>query len=225
MTTVFDRLQQATAPDSERFLNIPFVRLVAEDKMMPLPAYADFLRQSYHHVKHTVRLLAASAAMHHQELVRKALIHYINDEYGHEEWVLNDIASLGQDKDLIRRERPYPTTEALVSYVYHAIHHINPWCMFGMIWVLEGNSVGLAHKFMQALKRDHGLGKESLVYLTTHGAVDQDHIKFFRETINNNVRDSRDEADLIQAAKVVYRLYGEIFVDHSEKHGLGKMLA
>jgi long-chain acyl-CoA synthetase len=221
----FDTLAAQTRVDSARFLSIPFVRWVVEDRAHPLPCYVDFLRQSYHHVKHTVRLLAAAASAHPQEPVRKALVHYINDEYGHEEWVLGDLRTLGVDVEEVRRERPYPTTEALVSYVYHAIQNVNPWSMFGMIWVLEGNSVGLAQKYADAMQRAHGLPKEALVYLTTHGVADLGHIEFFKNTLNAHVESQRDLDDVVQAAKVVYRLWGEIFVDHSEKYGLARAFA
>jgi hypothetical protein len=31
---------------------------------------------------------------------------YIEDEYGHEQWVLNDIAACGGDRDAVRDGRP-----------------------------------------------------------------------------------------------------------------------
>lgn len=46
-------------------------------------------------------------------------------------------------------------------------------------------------------------------YLSSHGALDQEHLKFF-ESLMNRVEDAADQAAIIHAAKVVYRLYGDM---------------
>ena len=58
-----------------------------------LPSYVAFLTEAYHHVKHTVPLLMACGARLPERLewLREAIAEYIEEEYGHQEWILNDI--------------------------------------------------------------------------------------------------------------------------------------
>ncbi|MGL5483962.1 MAG: biliverdin-producing heme oxygenase, partial [Aeromonas veronii] len=45
--------------------------------------------------------------------------------------------------------------------------------------------------------------------LSSHGALDQEHLKFF-ESLMDRVESPADQAAIIHGAKVVYRLYGEM---------------
>ncbi|NBV00446.1 MAG: hypothetical protein EBS31_03145, partial [Burkholderiaceae bacterium] len=47
-------------------------------------------------------------------------------------------------------------------------------------------------------------------YLTSHGSLDLDHVKFF-ESLMNQVTDSEDQAAIVHCARRFYHLYGDIF--------------
>ena len=61
------------------------------------PMYRAFLTEAYHHVRHTVPLMMAAGARlgRDAEWLRGKLVHYIEEEYGHHEWVLNDLRAAG----------------------------------------------------------------------------------------------------------------------------------
>ena len=82
--------------------------------------YVGFLRQAYHHVRHTVPLLEACAQRFGAEraALRKAIAHYIAEETGHEQWILDDLRACGDDPDDARRAPPALATELMVAYVY-----------------------------------------------------------------------------------------------------------
>jgi long-chain acyl-CoA synthetase len=216
----FDRLQAALVEDQRRFLSIPFLEIILEERDFPMAAYVDFLWQSYHHVKHTVRLLSAAASRHPNEDVRSILLNYIQEERGHQEWVLDDLQAFGIDRQKVMTSRPYPSCEAMVAYVYSAIHFANAWSMFGMIWVLEGTSVIVATKFADLVRKQHHLSPHHLKYLTTHGEADIEHTKFFAQSINKYLTEERDFEDVLWAAKITYRLWGNLFEDHTRNHNL-----
>ena len=70
-----------------------------------------------------------------QEWLREAVAEYIEEEIGHQEWVLNDIAACGFDKEAVRCSQPQFATEMMVSYAYDSIARKNPlsflaWCMY-----------------------------------------------------------------------------------------------
>jgi hypothetical protein len=59
------------------------------------------------------------------------------------------------------------------------------------------------------LKKGLGLPPQAMSYLSSHGALDQEHLKFF-ESLMDRVESPADQAAIIHGAKVVYRLYGEM---------------
>ncbi|MCL0318012.1 iron-containing redox enzyme family protein, partial [Escherichia coli] len=116
--------------------------------------YLAFLQQAYHHVRHTVPLLMAcgSRLPARLEWLRTAIGEYIEEEMGHQEWVLDDIAGAGGDRSAAAASEPALATELLVSYAYDTIQRGNPVGFFGMVLVLEGTSVALATQAANALQ-------------------------------------------------------------------------
>jgi len=87
---------------------------------------------------------------------------------------------------------------------------VNPLGFFGMVQVLEGTSISLAEQAADRIRTALGLPKKAFSYLYSHGALDQDHVKFF-EGLMNRIEDPQDQAQIIHSAKNFYRLYGDIF--------------
>lgn len=212
----YDRLLSETVREREAFLAIPLIReAVAHGASRAL--YLDFLAQAYHHVRHTVPLLALAASRLGPDdaAYRDALIAYMDEEKGHDEWILEDIAALGGDAAAVARGEPRLPCKVMVAYAYHAIERTSPYCLLGMVHVLEGMSVQLAHSAADAIAAalggrpgEHG----GFSYLTSHGALDVEHVQFFQELVNR--LPSPEVEDLvIQAARDFYRLYGDIFRD------------
>ena len=208
--TFFDRLQSETAQARTHVANAPVVAAIREGRFS-LEGYTWFLTQAYHHVKHTVPLMMACGGRlpERLEFVRKALVEYIEEEYGHHEWILNDLAACGEDKEAIRHGRPDSSIELMVAYLYDRIHRGNPAAFFGMVQVLEGTSVELATPLGEAIQKQLDLPDQAFSYLYSHGALDQDHFEFFR-SLMNSMTDPDDQQAIIDSARMVYRLYGDM---------------
>ncbi len=174
--------------------------------------YIAYLTEAYHHVKHTVPLMReARAGMDeaHRRFVA-ALDEYIVEETGHEHWILSDIKNCGGDAEAVRTGAPRPATLAMTDYAYDYIRHANPMGFFGMVFVLEGASVRLATLGAEAVARNLGLGPECFSYLTSHGALDLEHLSFF-ETLMNQVDDATDQAAIIEVAKAIFERFANVF--------------
>jgi len=130
---------------------------------------------------------------------------------GHQEWILNDIAQCGFDKEEVRHSMPAVSTELMVAYAYDMINRVNPLGFFGMVQVLEGTSISIAEKAADTIREKLGLPKLAFTYLYSHGALDQDHIKFF-ESLMNRITAPKEQALIIHTAKLFYKLYGDIFL-------------
>ncbi|MBX9713909.1 MAG: iron-containing redox enzyme family protein [Pseudomonadaceae bacterium] len=207
----FDQLQEQTKAEREYLLSAPIIAQVMAGTVSPA-SYVAFLGQAYHHVKHTVPLLMACGARLPERLewLREAIAEYIEEEYGHQEWILNDIRACGADAEAVRVETPNLPTELMVSYVYDQINRCNPVSFFGMVNVLEGTSIALATQAAGIIKGELGLPPQAFSYLTSHGSLDIEHIAFY-EKLMNRLEEPADKAAVVHTAKVVYRLYGDMF--------------
>lgn len=186
--------------------------------------YVAFLTQAYHHVKHTVPLLMATGARlgQDQEWLREAIAEYIEEELGHQEWILNDIAQCGYDAEAARHSRPHVSTELMVAYAWDTISRVNPLGFFGMVQVLEGTSISIASQAADSIRATLALPKQAFSYLYSHGALDQDHIVFF-EGLMNRITDPEAQDQIIHSAKVFYKLYGDIFRGLTPDHGIPEL--
>lgn len=207
----FETLSAQTTQQRQHLLAAPIIGKALGGKIS-LPEYVEFLTQAYHHVKHTVPLLMATGARlpESHEWLRVAVAEYIEEEIGHQEWILNDIAACGVDKEAVRHGQPALATELMVSYAYDMVNRVNPLGFFGMVHVLEGTSISIADQAADAIRNALGLPKKAFSYLYSHGALDLDHVKFF-EGLMNQINNQRDQAQIIHSARVFYTLYGNIF--------------
>jgi heme oxygenase len=177
-----------------------------------LPSYVAFLGEAYHHVRHTVPLLQATQAAlpARHAWLRGPLDEYIAEESGHDEWILDDIAACGADADAVRNGAPGYATEVMVAYAYDTIARVNPLGFFGMVHVLEGTSVSLALLAADAIQKPLALPDNAFHYLRSHGTLDLQHTAHF-ELLMDRIEDAGDQAAIVHAAQVFFRLYGEVF--------------
>jgi len=209
--TFFNELCKSTEAEQQYLLSAPIIAEALAGRIT-LTQYQAFLTQAFHHVKHTTPLLmrAGSRISHQHEWMRRAIIEYINEEYGHERWILNDLKATGLSPKLIEQSEPHTSTAAMVALVYHRIDDIHPASFFGMAHVLEGTSVKLATQAAGKIKTQLNLPNSAFSYLLSHGDLDQEHVEFF-ETLMNKVTDKAAQDAIITTAKHVYRLYGDMF--------------
>jgi heme oxygenase len=209
--TFYQQLQKATANERTTLLAAPIIG-AAMSGQVNRQHYISFLQRAFHHVKHTVPLLMACGARlpDTQEWLRTAVAHYIEEEIGHHEWILNDIAAAGGDAKAVRFSQPDFDTEVMVAYAYDTVMRRNPIGFFGMVYVLEGTSVSLASNAAGALQLALDLPASAFSYLSSHGALDIEHMGDF-ENLVNQLDNPLDRQAVEDGAKVFFRLYGNVF--------------
>ena len=207
----FQTLQESTREDRAQLLDCELVQ-DAMSGNLSREQYVAFLCQAYHHVKHTVPLLMAAGSRipEEKEWLRVALAEYVEEETGHQEWILNDITASGYDAEKARHSIPNRATEVMVAYAYHIIDRVNPIGFFGMVHVLEGTSITVADQAAASIARSTGLPKKAFSYLTSHGALDIAHVKFF-EGLMNKINDENDRRLIVHCARNFYHLYGDVY--------------
>lgn len=174
--------------------------------------YIAFLVQAYHHVRHTTPLLMAcgSRLPARLEWLREAIAEYIEEEVGHQEWILDDLQALGVPRQSVLDAGPSAATELMVAYAYDTIQRGNPVGFFGMVLVLEGTSVALATRAADVIETTLALPKKAFRYLRSHGSLDVEHTGFY-EGLMDRLHEPADQAAVVHAAKMFYGLYGAVF--------------
>lgn len=214
----YQQLLEATQKERDSLMSLPLITQGATGNIS-LETYIAFLTQAYHHVKHTTPLLMTCGGRlaGEYEWLRTAIGEYIEEEMGHQEWVLNDIQTCGADKEAVRNSKTPETaasqaTELMVAYAYDMINRVNPVGFFGMVLVLEGTSTAVATQAGEQIMHKLNLPKTAFTYLMSHGSLDISHVAFY-ESLMNQISNPDDQAIVIHAAKNFYKLYGDIFKD------------
>ena len=220
--SLYQRLENETQAERAYLVNSPIIQRCFKGDIS-LEDYTAFLSQAFHHVKHTVPLLMAtgSALPDDKEWLREAVAEYIEEEIGHQEWILNDLEACGVDKELIRHSEPAAATELMVAYAYDSIRRKSPLRFFGMVFVLEGTSIALADNAADVIQNKLGLPKKAFSYLRSHGSLDQEHIVFFRDLMNR-IDDVDEQNAIIHSAKMFFQLYANIFRTLDESQSIGE---
>jgi pyrroloquinoline quinone (PQQ) biosynthesis protein C len=209
------RLLTATHGEQQAFLQIPLVRRAVREGASR-ETYLAFLGQAYHHVKHTFPLLALADTLTTDTRYRKALAEYMSEELRHEERILSDIRAMGGDAEEVRASMPRLPCRILVGQAYYAIQWESPYTMLGMVHVLEGLSVLLAEKLATTLKHRFGASSEDgFSYLGSHGALDIEHTGMLADLLDG-FEDPQIIEIVIEHVRIMYALYGAIFVDLDE---------
>jgi pyrroloquinoline quinone (PQQ) biosynthesis protein C len=204
-------LRAATESDRQRLLAAPIITDCLAGRVSRA-SYRAFLTEAYHHVKHTVPLLMACGARLPERLewLRRGVAEYIEEEYGHEQWILADLAEAGFDAPAARAQGPSPETELMVSYAYDTVSRGTPVGLFGMVLVLEGTSAAIATRAAEIIAARLDLPRRACTYLLSHGSLDTQHVGHF-DTLVDRLDDVSDRAAALHAARMFYRLYGDVF--------------
>ena len=206
-----EQLARATAADRQYLLAAPVIgRCLAGDVTLEL--YVAFLTQAYHHVRHTVPLLMALGSRLPERLrwLQEPVLHYLEEEAGHDEWILNDIAQAGGDREAAAASEPAVATEAMVAYAYDTVMRRNPVGFFGMVHVLEGTSVALALQAADRIQQALGLPARAFTYLRSHGELDKEHVNHLA-AILDRLTDPGDRQAVVRCARGIFWLYGRVF--------------
>jgi len=181
---------------------------------LTLPEYRAFLRDLYHIVWHFCPIMATAAARCGEELreVRYELYERIEEEKGHEAWVLEDIDAMGGDVRAAHAAAPSAPVQAMIGFNYYAAERVHPCSVLGMLYVLEviasvyGGKV--ADSIARATGRDTGSG--GFRFLSSHATMDADHMAKLNVLLKK-IDDPAAQAAIIDSTRVNFHQFGQLF--------------
>ncbi len=109
-------------------------------------------------------------------------LEHAEEESGHEQWLLDDLACFGIPRDQVLRRLPYPSVAALVGVQYYWMLHVHPIAYLGYISVVEEPA---SMEFLNAVSRRTGISLSSMSGHVMHARLDPDHVTEFDATLDS----------------------------------------
>ncbi len=179
---------------------------------LPLERYRKLLLELYHVVWHFNPVCAAAASRvgdaHKQ--VRYFLYNHMNDEKGHEEWVVNDLDAMGVRVGQVLDYRPTDMMLALNGYNYWAADRRHPCSVLGMLYALEviasvyGGPMTAAITESLLLQGDRGIS-----FISAHATLDAEHLADLRVILSTLQDDASKEA-IIESTIFNFHQFGRV---------------
>jgi pyrroloquinoline quinone (PQQ) biosynthesis protein C len=181
---------------------------------LPLAEYRAFLHDLYHIVWHFCPIMAAAASRCSERFreVRYALYERIEEEKGHETWVLEDIEAMGGDVSGARANPPSAPVQAMIAFNYHGADRIHPCSVLGMLYMLEVVSSVYGGRVSDSIARalDRRVDDGGFKFLSSHATMDVDHMAKLNVLLKS-IGDERAQEAIVNSAQVNFYQFGHMF--------------
>jgi hypothetical protein len=159
--------------------------LVVSDQFWRYPQikgiFPEFLFMMHSVIRSSVSLInaAAESAESHAEtdpVCRKIAAYYRShalEEMHHDEWLLEDMTSIGMERVEVLRRLPSPAVASLVGAQYYWALHVHPVSLLGYLAVLEGNPPSA--KQLSGYRTKKGIPAKGLRTMVKHARLDPHH--------------------------------------------------
>ena len=147
----------------------------------PAAAWIAFLRGLYGSIRASVPLLETARDrardLSPADPLAAGLVDYLRrhaeEERGHDEWLLQDLQSVGVDSTELLSRPPSGAVAALIGAQYYWILHYHPVCILGFLMVIEGNPPN--RQGLLDLQGRSGLPASAFRTMLEHADLDVDH--------------------------------------------------
>ncbi|MDA0226103.1 MAG: iron-containing redox enzyme family protein [Proteobacteria bacterium] len=211
----FITLLEATDANRRDLEAIPKVHAMVNHGLN-LAEYRAFLHDLYHIVWHFCPIMAAAASRMDDGFreVRYELYERIEEEKGHELWVLEDIAAVGGDVERARNEPPSAATQAMIAWNYYGADRKHPCSVLGMLYTLEviasvyGGRV--ADSIARAISRNVDGG--GFRFLTSHATMDAEHMAKLNVLVKT-IADPVAQQAIVESTRVNFYQFGQLYCE------------
>ena len=142
-----------------------------------IPSHLVLLHQMSRASVPLMKVARREAKRVHNDRVCARLVEYfgrhMEEERYHDEWVLEDLASIGIHRDEIMLIAPSARVASMVGAQYYWVLHHHPVALLGYIAMLESNAPSVA--LIEDLQSQTGLPASAFRTMRLHAEVDKDH--------------------------------------------------
>jgi pyrroloquinoline quinone (PQQ) biosynthesis protein C len=183
---------------------------------LTLPEYKAFLHDLYHIVWHFCPVMAAAAARCSDRFrgVRYDLYERIEEEKGHEAWVLEDLEALGGDVPGVRANPPSAPVQAMIAFNYYGAERVHPCSVLGMLYMLEVVSSVYGGRVSDSISRKLGRDVDAggFKFLSSHATMDLDHMAKLNRLVKT-IDDPAAQEAIVNSTRVNFYQFGRMFGD------------
>jgi pyrroloquinoline quinone (PQQ) biosynthesis protein C len=180
---------------------------------MPVERYRRLLIELYHVVWHFNPVCAAAASRmpDRHRAVRYFLYEHMHEESGHEEWVLNDLETVGLARTGIQSSVPSVFTATLCGYNYWSADRRHPCSALGMMYALEviasvyGGTFASAIRESLLLQDDRGVS-----FISSHATMDTEHMVQLRHVVNT-LQEATAQNAVVESTIVNFHHFTRVF--------------
>jgi pyrroloquinoline quinone (PQQ) biosynthesis protein C len=212
----FITLIEMTDANRRDLENVPRVHAMIHHGLA-LAEYKAFLNDLYHVVWHFCPLMAAAAGRCNEGFrdVRYELYERIQEEKGHEQWVLEDIEAMGGDVASVRSGAPSAPVQAMIGFNYYAVERVHPCSVLGMLYMLEVVSSVYGGRVSDAIARALGRDVDAggFKFLSSHATMDQDHMASLNRLVKT-IADPDAQQAIINSTRVNFVQFAQMFGDN-----------
>jgi len=141
------------------------------------------------------------------------------EETHHDDWLLDDLVAIGEDRSKVLARMPSQEVAALVGAQYYWALHVHPVSLFGYLAVLEGNPSSL--KQLSKIRAAYKLPAEGFRTMVKHARLDPHHRdEMFAQLDELPLNESQAELVALSAVQTIECLteaIEEILVSHREQ--------
>jgi pyrroloquinoline quinone (PQQ) biosynthesis protein C len=214
--TLFERLKAESAEELEKFARLPLIGALVSGTV-GRERYKGFLNDLYHVVWHFCPAMAAAAARCSDSFASTRYFYYehIEEEKGHEIWVLEDCEAVGGADfvQAVKSGRPCKEVQGLIGFNYSISEREHPCGVLGMVYVLEAIASRLAGRAGMGVAKALNLQLDPPVgvkFLSTHGPMDAGHLDEL-EKVMAGIKDERTADVVSNACRVNFHLFSAAF--------------
>jgi Iron-containing redox enzyme len=192
--------------------------------------FPEFLYMMHSIIRSSVSLLDAAAesaqSRADSDAVSRRLAGYYKthaiEETHHDEWLLDDLVAIGNERSEVLARLPSPAVASLVGAQYYWALHVHPVALFGYLAVLEGNPTSL--KELDGIRKKHGLPAEGLRTMVKHARLDPHHRdEIYAQLDDLPLTESQSELVALSAFHTIEHI-SEALQEILDSHGNGKVL-
>jgi pyrroloquinoline quinone (PQQ) biosynthesis protein C len=181
---------------------------------LPIDRYRNLLLELYHVVWNfnPVCAAAASRLSDKHRSIRYFLYEHMQEERGHEVWVLNDLAAMGVDSSIALSYTPSMAIFGMNGYNYWSADRRHPCSALGMIYALEvvasvyGGPMTAAISDSLLLEGDKGIS-----FISSHATMDAEHMAELRVILNELDEEDKEAQDaIIESTVFNFSQFGQV---------------
>ena len=212
-TSFFITLVEMTDASRRDLEMIPKVHAMIHQGLS-LAEYKAFLHDLYHIVWHFCPIMATAAARCDERFrgVRYELYDRIQEEKGHEAWVLEDIEAIGGDVQSVMANPPSAPVQAMIAFNYYSAERVHPCSVLGMLYMLEVVSSVYGGRVSDSIARALGrdVDRGGFKFLSSHATMDVDHMQELNRLVKT-ISDAEAQQAIVNSTRVNFYQFGAMF--------------